>query len=114
MNPGAKAVGIFVISCWATIGVAQSPAPQSQVVNPMLVAKADAGDASSMLLVAKAYAAGSGVDQDDTIAADWYRKAAETGNIDAETRLAECYRDGRGVTRDMAQAAEWYRKAAEQ
>jgi len=60
------------------------------------------------------YAAGSGVDQDDTIAADWYRKAAVLGNLEAQLRLADCYRDGRGVPRDMAQAAEWYRKAAEQ
>jgi hypothetical protein len=45
---------------------------------------------------------------------DWYRKAADLGNIEAEIRLAECYRDGRGAPRDMAQAASWYRKAAEQ
>jgi hypothetical protein len=79
-----------------------------------LVAKANAGDAPSMILVAKAYAAGSGVDQDDTIAAGWYRKAADLGNPEAQIRLADCYRDGKGVTRDMAQAADWYRKAAEQ
>jgi len=79
-----------------------------------LAAKANAGDGPSMILVAKAYAAGSGVDQDDTIAADWYRKAAVLGNLEAQLRLADCYRDGRGVPRDMAQAAEWYRKAAEQ
>jgi TPR repeat protein len=86
---------------------------QNRGIDPALVAKATAGDAPSMLLVAKAYTAGSGVDQDDTIAADWYRKAADQGNTEAEIRLAECYRDGRGLTRDMAQAAAWYRKAAE-
>ncbi len=47
-------------------------------------------------------------------AAEWYRKAAEKGDIAGELRLAALYRDGRGVERDMAQAAEWYRKAAEQ
>jgi hypothetical protein len=87
---------------------------QNREIDPALVAKATAGDPQSILLVAKAYAAGSGVDQDDTIAADWYRKAADQGNIEAEIRLAECYRDGRGRARDMAQAAAWYRKAAEQ
>lgn len=89
-------------------------AVQNRGIDPALVAKATAGDAPSMLLVAKAYATGSGVDQDDSIAVDWYRKAADLGNIEAEIRLAECYRDGRGAPRDMAQAASWYRKAAEQ
>jgi TPR repeat protein len=118
MNPGAKTVGVMMMAlitaCLPTIGAAQDPAPQSQVIDAAVTAKANAGDAPSMLLVARAYAAGSGVDQDDTIAADWYRKAAEMGNIEAEIRMAECYRDGRGVTRDMTQAAAWYRKAAEQ
>jgi TPR repeat protein len=109
MNPGAKAVGILMVSCLATIGAAQSGG-----IDPALTAKASAGDAPSMILVARAYATGSGVDQDDSIAADWYRKSADLGNIEAQIRLAECYRDGKGVTRDMAQAAAWYRKAAEQ
>jgi TPR repeat protein len=113
MNPGGRAVGILMMVCVATIGVAQSLA-LNPGIDPAITAKANAGDAPSMMLVARAYAAGSGVDQDDTIAADWYRKAAETGNIEAEIRIAECYRDGSGVTRDMAQAATWYRKAAEQ
>jgi TPR repeat protein len=85
----------------------------SRGIDPALVAKATAGDAEAMLVMARAYAAGSGVDQDDTIAADWYRKAADQGNLEAQIRLAESYRDGKGVARDMAQAAEWYRKAAE-
>ena len=72
-----------------------------------------------MLLVAKAYAAGSGApgasaDENDTSAAEWYHKAADQGNVEAEIRLADCYRDGKGVTRDMALAAAWYRKAADQ
>jgi hypothetical protein len=87
---------------------------QNGGIDAALLAKANAGDASSMILVAKAYAEGSGVDQDDSIAAGWYRKAADLGNLEAQIRLAECYRDGKGLTRDMAQAANWYRKAAEQ
>jgi TPR repeat protein len=109
MKPGAKAAGILMISLMAAVGLAQGHG-----IDPALLAKANAGDGASMLLVAQAYTAGSGVDQDDAIAADWYRKAAETGNIEAEIRIAECYRDGRGVTRDMVQVAVWYRKAAEQ
>lgn len=103
------------MACAAAVGsAAQSPAPRNQAADPAALAKGVAADAQSMLALARAYAAGSGVEQDETIAADWYRKAAGLGNIEAEVGLAECYRDGRGVPRDMAQAADWYRKAAEQ
>jgi TPR repeat protein len=113
MKPGARAVGILVLAFLAAVSVAQGAAIAG-AIDPAVSAKASAGDAPSMLLVAQAYAAGSGVDQDDSIAADWYRKAAETGNVEAEIRIADFYRDGRGVTRDMAQAAVWYRRAADQ
>ena len=49
------------------------------------------------------------------LAAEWYRKAAEKGDIAGQLHLAVLYRDGgKGFERDMAQAAEWYRKAADQ
>ena len=116
VNAQAKVlVFLAVFSCGLLFAAGQDQrSAQNRGIDPAVTAKASAGDAPSMLLVARAYAAGSGVDQDDAIAADWYRRAAEAGNIDAEIRLAECYRDGRGAPRDMAQAASWYRKAAEQ
>jgi hypothetical protein len=101
-------------SCLLLASAQDQGSLQNRGVDPALVAKANAGDAPSMILIAKAYSAGSGVDQDDAIAADWFRKAADLGNLEAQIRLAECFRDGKGVTRDMARAATWYRKAAEQ
>jgi hypothetical protein len=99
---------------------AQAPASQAVAVDPALLAKANAGDASSQVMVANAYAAGNGGARDSRqLAADyaqaalWYRKAADQGNTVAQIHLADLYRDGRGVTRDPAQAAAWYRKAAE-
>ena len=53
------------------------------------------------------------MDQDPAAAADWYRKAADQGNTDAQVNLAFDYREGHGVTQDYVQAANWYRKAAE-
>jgi TPR repeat protein len=101
-------------------GLAQTPAPQAVAVDPALLAKANAGDASSQVLVGDAYAAGKGVARDSKQltddykqAASWYRKAADHGNTVAQIHLADLYRDGRGVTRDPTQAAAWYRKAAE-
>ena len=47
-------------------------------------------------------------------AVDWYRKAAEQGNPNAQSNLGWAYYNGEGVTRDFDEAVKWYRKAAEQ
>lgn len=46
-------------------------------------------------------------------AANWYRKAADKGNTDAQTNLGLMYAEGRGVELNNLEAARWYRKAAE-
>jgi len=44
---------------------------------------------------------------------EWYRRAAERGNIFAQFELANAYRFGNGVERDASQAMAWYRLSAE-
>jgi hypothetical protein len=83
---------------------------QNAAVDPALLAKANAGDAAAQVQVGESYAAARDYKQ----AAEWYRKAAEQGNIAGEVHIANLYRDGQGVARDKAQAASWYRKAADQ
>jgi len=99
---------------------AQAPATQTSVVDQTLLAKASAGDAASQVKVADAYAAGNGTSRDSRqlaadykLAAAWYLKAANQGNIVAMIHVADLFRDGRGVARDITQAVTWYRKAAE-
>lgn len=43
-----------------------------------------------------------------------WRKAAETGQPEAEFDLGVLYAQGLGVARDLTQAEQWYRKAADQ
>jgi TPR repeat protein len=88
---------------------------QSAGIDSALLAKAGGGDAGSQVLLGDAYAAGKGVAQDLKQAAEWYRKAADKGDVTGAMRLAALYRDGgKGFARDMEQAAGWYRRAAEQ
>ncbi len=47
-------------------------------------------------------------------AADWYRKAAEQGDADAQYMLGNMYRDGVGVESDSDLAVDWYCRAAAQ
>ena len=60
------------------------------------------------------YTTGQAVQKDERIAAQWFRKAAEQGLIDAQYRLGLLYHTGHGVEPNMQEAAHWYRKAAEQ
>jgi hypothetical protein len=87
---------------------------QTNAIDPALLAKANSGDTAAQVLLGDCYASGKGVTRDLNLAAEWYRKAAEKGDIGAELHLAALYRDGgKNFPRDMAQAADWYRKAAE-
>jgi len=44
---------------------------------------------------------------------DWYEKAGNGGDVEAQLVLARLYLVGDGVRRDYGKAAEWYGKAAE-
>jgi TPR repeat protein len=46
-------------------------------------------------------------------AVQWYRKAAEQGNVHAARSLAVLYETGRGVHQNAAEAFKWFKKAAE-
>ena len=56
----------------------------------------------------------NGKQKDYVKAVEWFRKAAEQGNNDAQVYLGMCYDSGLGVVKDLAEAVKWYRKAAEQ
>lgn len=60
------------------------------------------------------YANGSGVDQNYSMAVEYWRKAAELGHSGAQCRLGFAYAHGQGVVQDNAEALIWYRKAAAQ
>ena len=56
----------------------------------------------------------NGVRKDEKEAIDWFRKAANQGNLDAQYNLGRCYKNGDGVNQDMLRAAKWFYKAAKQ
>jgi len=47
-------------------------------------------------------------------ALQWYRKAVEQGDADAQYELGIMYANGQGVLQDYTEAVRWYRKAVEQ
>ena len=110
-----RAIWMMALASALLPSAAQTAGSQNSGIDAALLAKARAGDAAAQVLVGESYAAGKGVERDLKQAAEWYRKAAETGDVAGQLHLAALYRDGgKGFVRDMAQAAEWYRRAAEQ
>ncbi|MET4676273.1 SEL1-like repeat protein [Luteibacter sp. ME-Dv--P-043b] len=76
--------------------------------------EAQLGDPAAQFRVAQAYVDGTAhVTPDARRAAQWFRRAADQGHLDAQCRLAAHYADGLGVPHDPAEAAGWYRRAAE-
>ena len=75
---------------------------------------AQGGNARAQFALARMYAAGDGVDQDQDEATRWYRSAAEQGLAQAQYNLGVRLQNGTGTTEQLPQAARWYARAAEQ
>ncbi len=76
---------------------------------------ARAGDTGAQVAMAGLfYRSAPGTRQNAVQAAHWYRRAAESGNAEAQLNLAELYDFGRGVERDPARAMFWLGLAAAQ
>jgi TonB family protein len=58
------------------------------------------------------HATGQGVPQHYAAAVEWFRKAAEQGDVRAQYRLGLAYSTGTGVDRDYVQAHKWLNLAA--
>ncbi|PNO56213.1 hypothetical protein MC64_012375 [Aeromonas caviae] len=79
-----------------------------------LIKTAEGGDALAQFELGTRYDFGEGVEQNDSKAFEWYRKAAEKGILSAQINLGLMYQNGQGTTQNDTAAVEWYRKAAEQ
>ena len=75
--------------------------------------KANAGDAESAVWIGEEFATETNVVviKDDTIAFDWFNKAAKGGNAIAMRSLGVFYKEGRGCKKNETKAFEWYRKS---
>ena len=56
------------------------------------------------------YSCGHGVQKDEKVAFEWFRKAAEKGYSHAMEMVGLLYQIGDGVEKDEDKAREWFRK----
>ena len=79
-----------------------------------VIAMAEAGDDEAQIALAQRYRFGVDVPKDSAKAVEWFQKAAEQGNVQAQFSVGYMYAAGEnGFERNLTKAAEWYRKAAE-
>lgn len=67
----------------------------------------------SMYELGVAFYTGEGVTEDEEMAVNYFRKAAENGHAGAAYMLGDCLLDGIGVKRDRAEALDWLVTSAE-
>jgi len=72
------------------------------------------GDTWAQARLGWCYRCGWGVEQDDSKAVEWFKKAAEGEDIEAYAMLAMCYTYGIGVEKDYEEALKWHLKVREQ
>ena len=60
-----------------------------------------------------AYYDGKGVKKDYQKAIEYYKKAADLGDVVAYVNLGKIYYEGKGVKQDYQKALQYYKKAAD-
>ena len=78
---------------------------------PKLKTAAEKGHKKAQYRLARCYAKGHGVTENDAVAVQWYSKSAAQGYAKAQYRLGKCYLKGNGVAANQAKARELLSKA---
>jgi TPR repeat protein len=95
-----RTLALFLLSALA---YCQPPAGRTP-----LKERAAAGDPEAQFSLGKNYEAGrSGLKQDYAIAASWYQKSADQGNVYAQASLGILYHSGKGLPHDDVQSEMW-------
>lgn len=121
--------GAFLASCWLSPAYAYDSAKLATALDSLSLQtfpdwekQAREGNAVAQNVLGMAYKYGEGGPQDDALSLNWFKKAAQQGDADAQFNLGRIYGIATGpvygrqraVPRDDVTAAYWYRKAAEQ
>lgn len=99
----------------STTGQVAAPPPVEESPLDRLKSRAAQGDLDSMYELGELHSEGlDGVEVDFTVAASWYRKAAEGGHAASQYKYGEALYYGRGVEEDERESAKWLRMAIRQ
>lgn len=103
-----KNIVIMAISAIILTACIGTGAPRS----PQLIQESGNGSPESQYAIGLRYISGSGVEQNYTIAADYFSLASAQGHQQSQYLLGIAYTTGRGVTTDRTKAVELFYRAA--
>ena len=83
-----------------------------ECIEPMRIL-AEANDPEAQGNLGSMFNSGTGVSENEELAFEWYKKAADQGYAFVQHSVAQCYEYGTGVKQDKDEALKYYRLAAE-
>ena len=105
-----KTVKFLLLSCLFTFSVLANAQTIDEIKQ-----LAEQGDAMGQAKLASLYFLGKEeIEVDHKLAAQWMKKAAKQGLVEAQATIAAMYDTGKGVQYDRNKASQWYEKAAKQ
>lgn len=107
-----SALNTFLICGLLAAAASGFAIPSGAVEIPSVNASPEPRTATEEIKLAKDYLVGHGVDRDLQESAYWYKRAAESGDPQAQLQTGYFYDVGIGVAKDAALAAHWYQLAA--
>ena len=108
-------LSLIVLSCVTITSYGDEPIGDF-IVNGLLPS-AESGDAESQCILGHIFSDqhnSYGIPNNDTLARQWYLKAAKQGHPEAQNSFGMMYAEGRGGTQSYKLAREWWQKAAHQ
>ena len=78
---------------------------------PKLRAAAEKGHKKAQYRLGRCYDKGRGVDENNTVAVQWYQKSANQGYYKAQYQMGKAYMKGKGVAADEQKARSYLKKA---
>lgn len=91
-----------------------APAQAQDSALSTLMKQAESGSVHAQITLAERYETGDGLARNFALAAEWYARAARTGDPVAQNRLGRLLHGGLGIDADPEAAIGWLRAAAEQ
>lgn len=113
MQKSAEQDNISALTTLANLYIKGTVVPKDYAKALKLYQHAARFDTNTQYLLGEIYWDSKLVDSDKKKAMQWFTKAAENNNIDAQITLGSLYMEGEDITKDLSKSLEWFTKAAE-
>lgn len=104
----------FEVSIFSKLGICYAMCRNFEKAYACWAYAAEKNDAEAFHNLGYCYQDGCGVEQDDEMGFEMFKKAADLGYVESMYEVGNCYSDGIGVEQDFSQSFKYWAMAAEQ